>query len=117
VRRVGLGAELRAADVAQPHERAVVPGLEDDVVELARVLRRPAARTLSWYMLPGPRGRLPRLPAATCTFCSRSASTTSPAVSAAGGQPVGSSQSRIEYLRSPKMRMSADARHALERVA
>ena len=34
VRRVGLGAELDAADVAHAHQRAVGAGLHDDVLEL-----------------------------------------------------------------------------------
>ena len=43
------------------------------------------------------------LPAATCTFCSRSALTTSLAVMPRPASLPGSSQSRIANLRSPKM--------------
>ena len=64
---------------------------------------RPAARTLIWYDCPSRAGESPTLPAATLTFCSRSALTTSPAVMPRAASRGGSSQSRIEYLRSPKM--------------
>ena len=37
IRRVGLGAELDAPDVADPHQRAVLAGLDDDVLELRRL--------------------------------------------------------------------------------
>ena len=36
VRRVALGAELDAADVAHAHQRAALAGLDDDVLELLR---------------------------------------------------------------------------------
>ena len=45
---VVLGPELGAADVPQPHERPVRPGVDDDVVELRGVVSRPTARTLIW---------------------------------------------------------------------
>ena len=70
-------------------------------------LSRPMARTLSWYGCPGGAGSCPTCPAATCTFCSRRARTTSLAVSLRAARRTGSSHSRIEYLRSPKMRTSA----------
>ena len=48
-------------------------------------------------------GASPTAPAATCTFCSRSALVTSPADSWRAASFCGSSQRRIAYLRSPKM--------------
>jgi hypothetical protein len=57
---------------------------------------RPTARTLIWKACPACDGGCPIWPAATCTFCSRSAFTTSPAVSLRLAIRAGSSQSRIE---------------------
>ena len=104
LRRVGLGAELGAADVlrARTSDRAVAR-LDDDVVELRRFVQ-PAGRAHAELVhLPGGRRRLPEAPAATWTFCSRSALTTSPAVIWRAASRSGSSHSRIEYLRSPKI--------------
>ncbi len=64
--------------------------------------RRPVARTpYSYGWLPFV-GGAPIDPAATCTFCAVSAVTTSPAVSPLSARRLGSIQSRIAYLRSPK---------------
>ena len=68
---------------------------------------RPAARTLSWYIWSTEDGSAPTAPAATCTFCSRSALVTSPAVSPRPASLFGSSHSRIANRRSPKMMTSA----------
>ncbi len=59
-------------------------------------VRRPTARTLIWKVCPARAGGWPTCPAATCTFCSRSAATTSEAVSLRLATRAGSSQSRIE---------------------
>ena len=48
-------------------------------------------------------GASPTAPAATWTFCSRSAVTTSPAEIWRAASFCGSSHSRIAYLRSPKI--------------
>ena len=64
---------------------------------------RPTARTLIWYAWSGEAGDCPTWPAAICTFCSRSASTTSEAISPRPAMRTGSSHRRIEYLRSPKI--------------
>ncbi len=79
-------------------------------------VNRPAARTLIWYVWPGPGGGAPTWPAATCTFCSRSACTTSSAVMLRPASRSGSSHSRIAYRRSPKTNDVADAGHALQLV-
>ena len=55
-------------------------------------------------------GGWPTCPAATWRFCSCSARVTSCAVSLRRASSVGSSQSRIENLRSPKMRTSPTPR-------
>jgi hypothetical protein len=58
-------------------------------------LRRPTARTLIWKACPAGAGCCPICPAATCTFCSRSAPTTSEAVSPRDATRTGSSHSRM----------------------
>jgi hypothetical protein len=63
---------------------------------------RPIARTLIVYSWPSGAGASPSAPAATCTFCSRSALSTSPAVMLRPASLVGSSHKRIANLRSPK---------------
>jgi hypothetical protein len=56
---------------------------------------RPTARTLTWKVWPGGAGCCPTWPAATCTFCSRSAATTSEAVRPRAATRTGSSHSRM----------------------
>ena len=70
-------------------------------------LSRPTARTLTCRLWPAGAGCWPTWPAATCTFCSRSAATTSEALSPRLATRTGSSQSRMAYRRSPKMNTSA----------
>ena len=62
--------------------------------------RRPTVLTVSWKSasLAGP---WPMTPAATCTFCSRIAATTSPAVRLRSATFCGSSQTRIAYSPEP----------------
>ena len=68
------------------------------------LVSRPTARTLIWKCCPFGTGALPTCPAATCTFCSRKAFTTSLRRKVARSPAAtGSSHRRIEYLRSPKM--------------
>jgi hypothetical protein len=57
--------------------------------------RRPSVLTVSWYAVPGGAGCWPITPAATCTFCSRSAATTSPAVMPSSAIRSGSSHTRM----------------------
>ena len=78
---VVLGAELDPADVAHAGDPAVGVGLDDDVLELARV-EQPAQGLdveLEGARARGTGGWL-STPDATWTFCARSAATTSPAV-------------------------------------
>ena len=103
LRAVGLGAELGAADVLEPDERAVGARLDDDVLEVGRFAQASQRADAELVRLAEGAGACPRLPAATCTFCSRSALTTSLAVSWRAASRSGSSHSRIEYLRSPKI--------------
>ena len=95
-RGVALRAELGAADVVDADQRAVGRPLQDDVVELRR-LGEPAGGAdadLVRLALRRRRRRRPA-PAATCTFCSRSAATTSSAVMSRPASLSGSSHSRI----------------------
>ena len=117
VRGVGFGAELDAADVADAHERAVGAGLHDDALELVDLGEAARGADADLNIWSASAGASPTRPAATCTFCSRSAVTTSPAEICRAASFSGSSHSRIAYLRSPKMMHVADARHALDRVA
>jgi hypothetical protein len=62
--------------------------------------------TTNWKALSVGAGCWPRVPPVTWTFCSRMAAMTSPAVMPKAAIFSGSSQTRSEYCRSPKMVMS-----------
>ncbi len=94
-RRVALGAELDAADVLDAHQRAVGRSLQDDVLELRRLAQASRRAHADLERLPRRAGAAPTCPAATWTFCSRSAATTSSAVMLRPASLSGSSQSRI----------------------
>ena len=66
-------------------------------------LRRPFAVTATSKAEPVAFGGPPSEPPETCTFCSRSAAVTSPAVSPSAASRSGSSQMRAAYSRSPKI--------------
>ena len=57
---------------------------------------RPRVLRVYWNACPGRAGSCPSWPAATCTFCSRIASTTSGTVRLFAASRSGSSQARIE---------------------
>src|SRR3954452_4117715 len=88
---------------------------------------RPSTRTLNWYICPSGAGAWPSAPAATCTFCSRSALVTSPAVICRAVVPAPGvvlprrEPQRIQpqphrVLALAEDRHVGDARHALERI-
>jgi len=62
---------------------------------------RPSVLTVTWKA-DEVSGCCPTEPAATCTFCSRSAATTSLAVSPRVATRDGSSQTRMEYSPAPQ---------------
>ena len=64
---------------------------------------RPCALTESWKVVSEGAGGAPSVPAATCTFCSRMARTTSVAVSCRAASLSGSSQTRMLYSPAPKI--------------
>jgi hypothetical protein len=66
-------------------------------------LRRPSVVTVSWKATFSGAGGSPTAPAATCTFCSRMALTTSLVVRSRAWSRSGSSQTRIEYSAAPKI--------------
>ena len=95
-RRIAFGAQLGPADIANADERAVRRSLEDDVLELRGIVQ-PSFRAyadLIGVSLRAP-DSAPTAPAATCTFCSRSACTTSSAVMLRPASLSGSTHSRI----------------------
>jgi hypothetical protein len=93
---VAAGAEFDAGDVDQPRHPAGLAGLDDDVAELLFGLQ-PAERAEDVLeVLPRRRRRLPDLPAATCTFCSRRASVMSVTLRPRAWRRDGSIQTRIE---------------------
>ncbi len=67
------------------------------------VVRRPCALMVSWKVAPDGAGGAPSTPAATWTFCSRIARTTSVAVSWREASRFGSSHTRMLYSPAPKI--------------
>ena len=69
------------------------------------VVSRPCALIRSWKVVSVGAGGAPSTPAATCTFCSRIARTTSVAVSSRAASLSGSSHTRMLYSPAPKIWM------------
>ena len=93
--RVVAGAEFEAGDVGQAHDLAVVAALEHDVAELLDRAQAALGVDQGQEVAVVGIGSAPSWPAETCTFCSRIARTTSPAVRPREATLSGSSQTRI----------------------
>ncbi len=89
-------ADLDAGDVGEFDDVAVVAGLEDDLAELGGGLEASGSGEGVLELGAFGSGGLAEEPAATWTFCSRTASRMSPAVRSRAAIFSGSSQRRME---------------------
>ena len=106
VRAVLLGAQFDAGDVAQAQEPSVRRRPDDDVRNCSSVWKRPWVVTVICLVVPAGAGGWPSAPPGTWTFWACSASITSPAARLYVASRLGSSQTRSDSSRSPKIRMS-----------
>ena len=102
-----FGAELGVANVPQADERAIGIALQDDVVELSGFGKTADGADADLKLLAGKRRRGADLSGGDFNVLLLRAFTTSSAVRARLAMRTGSSQRRMEYLRSPKMSTSA----------
>ena len=108
-----LSSRLRSAYMFEPSSiRATSPSRVICPSGVARMttaanssslFSRPCELTDSWNVVSDGLGGAPSTPAATCTFCSRIARTTSVAVSWRADSLSGSSQIRMLYSPAPKI--------------
>ena len=101
VRRIRFGAELDAADVLDAHQRAVLAGLDDDVLELRRFRQAAHRANADGVGLLGRRRRIAERARGHLHVLLAQRAQHVAAVMLRPASLVGSSHSRIANLRSP----------------